>query len=45
MLRSSQCRVPGLKYLTLKMMELGQVYEDPDDQEEDEFWDANKTAM
>jgi hypothetical protein len=45
MLRSSPCRVPGLKYLTLKMVEQGLVYEDPDDQEEDEFWDANKTAM
>lgn len=45
MLRSSQCRVPGLKYLTLKMVELGLVYEDPDDQEEDDFWDASKTVL
>lgn len=42
MLRSSNCRVPGLKYLTTKMTEHGLYYEDPDEQEDDEFWDVTK---
>lgn len=45
MLRSSQCRVPGLKYLSLKMMEQGQAHEDPEDQQEDDYWEESKTIL